>query len=124
MYGDFIVKTILFFRCWSGNILGVGTLRRPLEDTDHVGCWCCRPAVLTHRSRIDDSSISWVGKKFNSIQNGFTSDVLSFYYFEVAPSILLNEMLCLLRAAISRACCVCVFFSARYKVISVTRKAK
>lgn len=55
------------FSCWSGNILGVGSLRRPMEDTDHIGCWCCRPAILTHRSRIDDGSISYVSNKTSCI---------------------------------------------------------
>ncbi|XP_053377123.1 uncharacterized protein LOC123529903 isoform X1 [Mercenaria mercenaria] len=45
--------------CWTGNILGVGSLRRPMDDTDHLGCWCCRPHVVSSRSRIDDGQISY-----------------------------------------------------------------
>ncbi|KAH3816580.1 uncharacterized protein LOC127832205 isoform X2 [Dreissena polymorpha] len=45
--------------CWTGNILGVGALRRPLDEADHIGCWCCRPPILSHRGRIDDGQISY-----------------------------------------------------------------
>ncbi|KAL4226944.1 hypothetical protein ACF0H5_014921 [Mactra antiquata] len=44
--------------CWTGNILGVGALRRPNDETDHIGCWCCRPTIIG-RHRIDDGTISY-----------------------------------------------------------------
>lgn len=50
----------VFYRCWTGNIFGVGALRQPVGDTDHIGCWCCRPHIVTARSRIDDGQISYV----------------------------------------------------------------
>ena len=42
-----VLVSISDYRCWSGNILGVGAVRQfGPEAGDHFGCWCCRPPVV------------------------------------------------------------------------------
>ncbi|WAR25651.1 hypothetical protein MAR_011355 [Mya arenaria] len=57
--------------CWTGNILGVGALRRPTDDTDHIGCWCCRPAIVSHRP---DGQISYTNVYGNRRSTPSTPD--------------------------------------------------